>query len=194
MNIFNRIVVIVGSIFIIIGSVILFLITVGLGNPQEWLPAPWHEIFIPFTQLNPSRGWSVIGICLGGVIMGVLLLWLELRLHPNKLPELIVEKDALGDITASVTSIQDLVNREAENIEGVRESLTHVKNSSGGILLKCRLSVDPQTNASQIGQQVQERIKAAVEHFLGKPVRGINLQTQIAPLTKNSKGIRSHVH
>lgn len=185
---------IIGSIFIVMGSSSLFLITIGVLEPQQWLHAPWYEVFIPFTQLDPSRGWSVVVISFGGLMIGVLLLWLELRPDSTNVPALVVEKDALGDITASMTSIQDLVNREAENIEGVRESLTHVKKSSRGIHLQCRLSVDPQANASKIGQQVQERIKAAVEHFLGKPVLGINLQTQITPLTKHTKGLQSRVH
>ena len=194
MNIFNRIVVIAGSICLVMGSSSLFLITIGMVDPQEWFPAPWHEVFIPFTQLDPSRGWSVVGICLGGLIVGALLSFLELRPHSTKVPALVVEKDDLGHITASMTSIQDLVNREAENIEGVRESQTHVQNSSRGIHLQCRLSVTPHSNAAQLGQQVQKRIKAAVEHFLGKPVLGINLQTQIPPLTKHTKGIQSRVH
>jgi uncharacterized alkaline shock family protein YloU len=194
MNIFNRIVVIVGSICLVMGSSSLFLITIGVVDPQEWFLAPWHEVFIPFTQLDPSRGWSILGLCFGGLIVGVILLFVELRSHDTKVPTLTIEKDNLGNITASMTSIQDLANREAETIEGVRESLTQVQNSSRGIYLKCRLSVAPHTNASQLGQQVQERIKTAVEHYLGKPVLGINLQTQIAPLTKHTKGIQSRVH
>ena len=186
--------VIVGSICLMMGSSSLFLITIGVINPQEWLPTPWHEVFTPFTQLDPSRGWSVVGICFGGLIVGLFLLALELRPHSNKVPALVVEKDDLGKITASISSIQDLANREAENIEGVRESLTRIQNSSRGIHLQCRLSIAPHANAIQLGQQVQERIKVAVEHFLGKPVLGINLQTQIAPLTKDTKGMQSRVH
>ena len=185
---------IIGSIFLVVGSSSLFLFTIGVVDPQEWFPAPWHEVFTPFTQLDPSRGWSIVGLCVGGLIVGVILLFLELRPHGTKVPTLTIEKDNLGNITASMTSIQDLANREAETIEGVRESLTQVQNSSRGIHLKCRLSVAPHTNASQLGQQVQERIKAAVEHFLGKPVLGINLQTQITPLTKRTKGVQSRVH
>ena len=157
------------------------------------VPTPWHEVFIPFTQLDPSRGWSIALLCLGGLIIGMVLLFLELRPPSTKIPTLTIEKDNLGNITASMASIQDLVNREAENIEGVRESLTQVQNSSRGIHLQCRLSVAPHTNVSQLGQQVQERIKTAVEHYLGKPVLGINLQTQIAPLTKQTKGVQSRV-
>lgn len=194
MPLFNRIMMIVGSICLIMGSSSVFLITIGVINPQEWVPTPWHEVFTLFTHLDPSRGWSVVGICFGGLIVGLFLLTLELRSHSNKVPALVVEKDDLGKITASMSSIQDLVNREAENIEGVRESLTHIQNSSRGIHLQCRLSVTPHANASQLGQQVQERIKTAVEHFLGKPVLGIDLQTQITPLTKHTKGVQSRVH
>ena len=185
---------IVVSIFLVMGSGSLFLFTIGVMDPQEWLSSPWNEVLIPFTQLDPSRGWSVIGLCLSGLSVGLLLFFLEVRPHSPKVPALVVEKDDLGQISASMSSIQDLVNREAENIEGVRESLTKVQNSSHGIHLQCRLSIAPHANASQLGQQVKERIKTSVEHYLGASVLGINLQTQIAPLTRHAKGIQSRVH
>jgi hypothetical protein len=117
----------------------------------------------------------------------MLLLFVELRSLPTKVPALILKKDDLGKIAASIRSIQDLANREAETIEGVKESLTHVKNTSRGIHLQCRLSVAQNANAAQLGQLVQERIKTSVENYLGKPLAGIHLQTQMVPPGKGTQ-------
>jgi len=190
MNLFNRILVIFGLLFLLIGSSSLLLITIGLLNPQEWVPAPWHQILTPFTQLDPSNGWTVtnrltvVSICFGFVIVSVLLLFMELRLHSNKVPELTVKKDDLGQITATMRSIQDLANREAGKIDGVLESSTTVQNGSRGIHLQCQICVAPYASVAQLGQEVQERIKSSVENYLGKSIAGIHLQTQIAPLAQ----------
>jgi hypothetical protein len=187
MHIFNRIMMTIGSLCLVLGSSTLFLITIGIIVPQDWLPAPWHEVLVPFTQLDTSQGLSVVSICLGVLIVGMLLLFVELRSLPTKVPALILKKDDLGKIAASIRSIQDLANREAETIEGVKESLTHVKNTSRGIHLQCRLSVAQNANAAQLGQLVQERIKTSVENYLGKPLAGIHLQTQMVPPGKGTQ-------
>ena len=193
MNAFNRILVLFGLLFLLIGSGSLLLITIGLLNPQEWVPAPWHQILTPFTQLDPVNGWTVVnrltvvGICVVLVIASVLLLLMELRVRSNKVPELSVKKDAFGQITASMRSIQDLVNREAGKIDGVLETTTTVKDTSRGIQLQCQICVAPYASVTQLGQVVQERIKSSVEHYLGKSIARIHLQTHIAPLAQGTK-------
>lgn len=172
----------IGSLFLILGSSTLLLITLGIIAPQDWLPAPWHEVLVPFTQLDTSQGLSVVGICLGVLIVGMLLLFVELRSPSTKVPAFILQKDDLGQIAASMTSIQDLANREAGTIDGVRESFTRAQNTSRGIHLQCRLSVAQNANAAQLGQLVQDRIKTSVENYLGKPIAGIHLQTEMVPL------------
>lgn len=176
----------IGSLFLILGGSTLLLITIGIIAPQDWLPAPWHEVLIPFTQLGASQGLSVVSICLGVLIVGMLLLFIELRSHTTKVPALILIKDDLGQIAVSMSSIQDLANREAGTIDGVRESFTQAQNTSRGIHLQCRLSIAQNENAVQLGQLVQERIKTSVENHLGKPIAKIHLQTEMVPLGKDT--------
>lgn len=163
----------IGNLCLVLGSSTLFLITIGINAPQDWLPAPGHEVLVPFTQLDRSQRLSVISICLGVLIVGMLLVFVELRSRWTKVPALILKKDDLGQIAASMTSIQDLANREAGTIKGVKECLTHVKNTSRGIHLQCRLCVAQDANAAQLGQLVQGRIKTSVENYWGKPIAGI---------------------
>lgn len=199
MNTFNRILAVFGLLLLLLGCTSLLLITIGLLDPQEWVPPPWHQILTPFTQLDPANGWTVINrltvvsICLGIVIASALLLFMELRLPSRKIPELTVKKDNLGHITASMRSIQDLANREAEKIDGVLESTTTVKEASKGLHLQCQICVAPYASAAQLGQEVQERIKSSVENFLGKPIASIHLQTQIAPLAKSTQKAHARV-
>lgn len=125
--------------------------------------------------------------------MGFLLMWAEL---PGSFPDhniLMIKQDNLGRVTAAKDSIQDLVSRETDYMDGVLESSTDVRESPEDIHLHCRLSVDAAANVFELGQQVQERIKGAVEHFLGKPIAGVHIQAQLAHLEKNKKKMRSRV-
>lgn len=193
MNIFNRILVILGILLLLMGCSTILLMTLGMWDPEQMMPSPWHQIFTPLTQLEGTNCWSVVGVCVGLLCLGICLLFMEVVPHSMKKSTVTVKKDHLGHITASLTSIQDLVNREAGKIEGVLESSTTVQESSDGLHLHCRLTVTPQASANSLGPQVQERAKEVVEHYLGKNVVGIHIQTQMAPLDKNTSRVQSRV-
>ncbi|HNP29264.1 MAG TPA: alkaline shock response membrane anchor protein AmaP [Nitrospirales bacterium] len=193
MNIFNRFLVILGILLIGSGCSAILMITFGMLDPEQMMPSPWHQIFTPLTQLEGTNWWSVVGVCLGLLCLGLCLLIVEFIPHSSKNSAVTVKKDDLGHITASLTSIQDLVNREAGKIEGILESSTKVKEGSDGIHLHCRLIVTPQASANVLGPQVQDRAKEVVERYLGKNVVEIHIQTQMAPLEKNTRRIQSRV-
>lgn len=193
MNIFNRVLVIIGILLLGLGCSTILLITLGMWDPQQMMPSPWQQVFTPLTQLEGTNWWSVVGVCVGLLCLGVCLLFVELVPHSSRKSAVTVKKDDLGHITASLTSIQDLVNREAEKIEGVMESSTKVREASDGIHLHCRLTVTPQASANVLGPQVQDRAKEVVERYLGKNVIGIHIQTQMASLEKNTRRVQSRV-
>lgn len=194
MNIFNRMLVILGILLLLMGCSTILLITLGMWVPEHIMPSPWHQIFTPLTQLEGTNWWSVVGGCVGLLCLGICLLFVELIPRSMKKSAVTVKKDDLGHITASLTSIQDLVNREAGKVDGVLESSTTVKESSDGIHLHCRVSVTPQATANSLGPQVQERAKEVVERYLGRNVVGIHIQTQMAPLEKSTRKMQSRVH
>ncbi len=193
MNIFNRILVILGILLLLMGCSTVLLITMGMWAPEQMMASPWHQIFTPLTQLDGTNWWSVVGVCVGLFLLGICLFFVELIPRSMKKSAVTVKKDDLGHITASLTSVQDLVNREAGKVDGVLESSTTVQESPDGIHLHCRLSVTPQASANSLGPQVQERAKEVVERYLGRNVVGIHIQTQMAPLGKNMTKVQSRV-
>lgn len=193
MNIFNRILVILGILFLLIGCSTILMMTLGMWDPEHIMPSPWHQIFTPLTLLEGTNWWGVVGGCVGLLCLSICLLLVELRPRSMKKSAVTVKKDELGHITASLASIQDLVNREAGKVDGVLESSTTVQESSDGIHLHCRLSLSPQARANSLGPQVQECAKEVVERYLGTKVVGIHIQTQMAPLGKNRAKVQSRV-
>ncbi|WP_447968507.1 alkaline shock response membrane anchor protein AmaP [Nitrospira sp. M1] len=184
MNTLNRILVIFGALvlLLIIGTIVL--VSTHMITPQQLLPSPWDHTLTPFTQMESSTWWGVLAIGTGVSLVSLLLLLIELRPWSHTESRLVVKKDDLGEVTAALTSIQELASRETGHIEGVMESSTQVRESPDGIHLDCRLSVDPATSIADLGHHVQERLKSSVEHYLGKAVAGVHITAQVAPLGK----------
>ncbi|GJL54852.1 MAG: hypothetical protein NPIRA02_19840 [Nitrospirales bacterium] len=184
MNTLNRILVIFGALILllIIGTIVL--VSTHMSTPQQLLPSPWDQTLTPFTQMESSTWWAIIASGISTALATLLLLLMELRPWSRTDSRLLVKKDELGEVTAALTSIQDLASRETGHIEGVMESSTRVRESPDGIHLDCRLSVDPATSIADLGHQVQERLKSSVEHYLGKAVAGVHITAQVAPLGK----------
>ncbi|WP_454064776.1 alkaline shock response membrane anchor protein AmaP [Candidatus Nitrospira salsa] len=182
MNILNRILVIIGSIVLLVIIGAILLVTTGILTPQQLLVSPWDLTLIAFTQLGSPSWWSVMASGIGLAIFSVVLLFLELRPGSSKESKLLVKKDDLGEVTAAMTSIQDLASRETGNIDGVMESFAQIRESPEGLQIDCRLSVDPSVSISDLGRQVQERLKISIEHYLGRPVAEVHVTAQVAPL------------
>lgn len=187
MNIVNRILVVVGTLLGLVTVSTIGLITLGLLKPEDLLASPWDQGLMLFAQLAPGQGWRVLGICVILILLGVLLIAIELRPQSLKDATLLVKQDGLGQITVAVASIQDLVSREAGQVTGVMDTSTQVKDSPTGMHLHCRLSVDPTSNVPDLTTEVQERLKKAVEHYVGKPVEQVHLNTQVAPLRQSTR-------
>lgn len=187
MNLFNRIVVVLGILLLGLGCTNLLMMTLGIWAPEQLMPSPWYHIFTPFTNLEGANWWSVVLACVVVLSLGIGVLWVELAPHSRKESAVTINQDNLGQISATLSSIQDLVNREAGKIDGVLESSTKVKEVPGGLHLHCRVSVSPQASANPLGHQIQTRVKEVVEHYLGKPIVGIHVQTQIASFQKSHK-------
>lgn len=184
---------IVGTLVLLLIIWSILLVSTGVMAPQQFLASPWDQALTLFTQLTPSAWWWTIGLVFGITILGLFLLAFELRPRSTTDRRLLVKKDELGEVTAALTSIQDLVSRETGHIDGVMESSTNVRESPDGIHLDCRLSVDPAISVSDLGRQVQEQLKVSVEHYLGKTVAGVHINAQVAPLEKQHKKKPSRV-
>ncbi len=191
MNVLNRLLVLGGLLVMMAGAALILIITAGVWPADHLVPSPWAPLLTPWSRLGGAPWWSVVTICLGLLGVGLLLMMIELLTWRRRQPSAVtIKKDHLGTITVSHISIQDLVNREAEAIDGVRESATAVREKGDGVTLHCRLSVTSNNTVSVLAAHVQDTVKSAVERYLGKPVTGLHIQTQLAPLEKHSAPYR----
>jgi hypothetical protein len=190
-NVFNRLLIILLALLLLIAVGAVLLVVLGLIRPEQIAPTPWFaDRLVPFTQLDPtSRNWAV-GISIVVFLVGLLLLFLELRPGPREEPRITLKQDGLGRVTVARAGVRDLVDREAGRVAGVMEVRSRVEEDPAGLRILCRISVDPTGSVPEMTQELQERLKAVVEHHLGRPVADVSVDAQVAPLVSDRRAAR----
>ena len=82
------------------------------------------------------------------------------------------------------------MDREAGRVAGVMEVRSHIEEDPAGLRILCRLSVDPTGSVPEMTRELQERLKAVVEHHLGRPVTEVSVDAQVAPLVSDRRAGR----
>jgi hypothetical protein len=180
-NIFNRLLVVLLALLLLVAAGAVLLTTLGLTRPEQLAPAPWFvDRLVPFTQLDPTtRGWAVgVGIVL--LLLGLLLLVVELRPGAREAPRITLKEDGLGRVTVERDGVRQLVDHEAGRVAGVMEVRSRVEEDPAGLRILCRVSVDPSRSVPDVTQELQERLKAVVEHHLGRPVANVSVDARVA--------------
>ena len=188
MNVFNRLLIVVLDLLLLIAAGAVLLTAVGVVKPQQLAPTPWlRDRLVPFTQLDPTSWNWTVGASIVLLLLGLLLLFFELRPGPREAPRITLKQDGLGRVTVARDGVRKLVDREAGQVAGVMEVRSRVEEDSEGLRILCRLSVDPTKSVPEVTQELQERAKIAVEHHLGRPVAAISVDAQVAPLAPDRR-------
>jgi len=190
-NVFNRLLIILLDLLLLVTAGAVLLTTLGVARPEQLAPTPWFvDRLVPFARLDPTSWSWTVGVSVVLLLLGLLLLLFELRPGRREAPGIIVKQDGLGRVTVARDGVQELVDREAGLVAGVMEVRSHVEEQAAGLRILCRLSVDPARSVPEVTQEVRERLKAAVEHHLGRPVAEVRVDTQVAPLVSDRRAVR----
>ena len=191
MNVFNRLLIILLDLLLLVAAGAVLLTALGLTRPEQLALPPWFvDRLVPFTQLDPTSWSWAVGISVVLLLVGLLLLFLELRPGPRAAPRITLKQDGLGRVTVARDGVRDLVDREAGRVAGVMEVRSHVEEDRAGLRILCRLSVDPTRSVPEMTQELQERLKAVIEHHLGWPVAEVRVDAQAAPLVSDRRAGR----
>jgi Family of unknown function (DUF6286) len=188
-RLFNRLLLILLALGLVVAAGAVLLVALVLAPPEALAPAPWFaDRLAPFAGLDPvAWGWTV-GVGLALLLLGLLLLVLELRPGPREEPRLTLKRDGLGTVTVTRSGVQKVVEREAGQVAGVMEVRAQLQDSGQGLHVLCRVAVDPAADIPALTEAVQARVKAAVEHAVGRPVAEVRVDAQVAPLGGAPRG------
>lgn len=179
MNAFNRGFVILLSIALIIVSGAIFLVTVGVFDPQQVSPTGWIEDrMVWFQELSGNDQALATAISLALIALGLLLLLLELKPSGDG-GRMTLSEDALGKVTVQRNGIAALANYEAMQVDGVRESRAEVQEDNGRLYIREHVSVAPQAEIPAVSESVRERVKNAIEQHVGWSVAEIEVDARV---------------
>jgi uncharacterized alkaline shock family protein YloU len=81
----------------------------------------------------------------------------------------------IGEIRISLNSIENIASHTCKRINGVKESKTLVRKSDDGVQIEARMIVMPDMSIPVISEEVQGRVKKAVEEASGIMVKNVNV-------------------
>ncbi len=188
MSVFNRLLIILLALILLVTAGAVLLTTLRVTQPAQFAPTPWFaDRLAPFTQLDPTLWSWAVGVSIVLFLLALLLLFIELRPGPRAAPRIILREDGLGRVTMARDGVRELADREAGRVAGVMRVRSQVQEEPTGLRILCRISVDPSSNVPEMTQELQERLKTAVEHHLGLAVTQVSVDAQVAPLVTDRR-------
>lgn len=180
MSIFNRAVVIIVALVILVGAVITLLVATGVSTPDV-LPYDWFESQLQ--AVADAMGGSLAAIIAISVVIAIgMIVLLFFEFTPSGKPaSLIISSTENGVITIDPGSVGVLAEHTVTSARGVHRVKCHVKESAGGLLISCQASLALGSNILQIGADLRSKIKEVVEELTGLPVAQVDIRTRYEP-------------
>jgi hypothetical protein len=182
MNVFNRVLIILLALVLLVAASAALVTALHVTQPAQVAPSPWFADRLgPFTQLDPTNwGWAV-GVCLGLIVVALVLLLFELRPQSRSAARITLKEDDNGRVTVPLDSVRALADWEAGHVAGVMRARSKVTEDANGLQILCRISVDPGSSVPDLTQELQERVKASVQHDVGLTVTQVSIDAQVTP-------------
>jgi hypothetical protein len=67
---------------------------------------------------------------------------------------------------------------------------SRVEEGDRGLRVSCRVAVDPTADIPALTEALRERVKAALEHTVGRPVAEVQVDAQVEPLRAGGAAAR----
>jgi hypothetical protein len=186
MNVFNRIVVILLSLLLLIGAVLVLLFVLGVVPPQQIIPAgiantPLGQWLAGFANLPANARLTTTAIAALVALLSLILLYFELRPAPRD-DTIVIREDGLGRVTVRKDSVHDLVLHTASSMDDVLQVHPTIRRRDEGLDIRCRASLRPESSVQTVSEELQTRVKEAVQRHLGLQVANVEVQAQLQPL------------
>jgi lysylphosphatidylglycerol synthetase-like protein (DUF2156 family) len=171
MNLFNRILAIAIAAAAAAFAVCVFLVAVNWITPAQLGALAW----VPNLFAWQTRATAVaIGAAIA-FLAAIALLYAEFVFQRDRSSHMLIKHDELGSVIVARHGIEDLVTREAGRVRGVQEAHSSINEGKTGLRIAERLTVAPDANIPALSREVQERIKSAVERYIGRPVAEVSI-------------------
>jgi len=186
MNAFNRVVVLLLALLVLVGAVLVLLITFGAVVPAQLLPPAYAETAVglwltSFARMQPTATLITSAVALVLIVGGLMLLIAELR-PERRTRTITVREDGLGIVTVRAESVRDLIAYTTARMPEVLQLQPEIDATRSGLQIRCRAALSPEANIPQVSAELQSLVKQAVEQHLGMKVANVAVMAQLEPL------------
>lgn len=164
MGIFDRVILTVYTFILTLLS--LGVVTVALNLVS--LDAIW-------TSLQLDIAGSKEAALVGFVFFLVSVRLLVMGVIPRGIRQTIVQETALGKIQISLSAIENLVQKVARQVKGVRGVKSYILNKEQGICVHIKIVVSPDANIPELSDEIQNRVRSYITNVVGTQVADIQI-------------------
>ena len=141
-------------------------------------------------MLNTVSSQPDIKLALG--IIGVVfifggLLTAHINLGKIQMEKTIAFENPEGQVTISLSAIEDFIKKSVRNISEVKELRSNVTASKRGINISCKATIFADTNIPEITERIQSIVKTKVRDMLGVE-ETINIKINVTKISSRGKG------
>ena len=165
MNLFDRVLLALYSLGIMITLLFAGLVAAGWTTPVIWLRA----------ALQHTDSLIIIGVIVAVFLIVSIKFFLQ-ALSAEKQPlQAVVQETDMGQVRVSVEAIKNMVNRVTSQIKGVRDVKPKVSAFPEGVSIFLRVSVTPETNIPSASDEIQNKVGAYIEDVAGIKVKAVKI-------------------
>lgn len=174
MNVWDRLVSLLSSIFLAAVAIVFFLLALGQAG----------MVLERISQLTSSteRLWA-----LGVSIVSLLLFVLSVRMAIRRRREekTVINQTQFGEIRITVSAVESLALRAVKRIRGVKDAHVGVRADLTGLEIYIEITVFPDLNIPQISEEIRVKVDEYILETVGIRVNSVKvLVTKVAGETR----------
>ncbi|MCM8811871.1 MAG: alkaline shock response membrane anchor protein AmaP [Candidatus Omnitrophica bacterium] len=178
-------------VWIIMGCYMTLFILLGaslVSFSLHWVPVEgalqWLEM--AYLEKNLRIACFVTGVGL------ILLNWIIVQLTLAKLQrqKIIAFDNPDGQVTVSLSAVEDFVRRAAKEVPSVRDLRADVVAGKGKIVVRAKVSLWAEAHIPEVTEQLQSVVKARVSEMLAGIEEPIYVRIHVAKISHREEGPR----
>ncbi len=165
MGIFDRIILTIFTFGMAFLSLIFVMMSAG----------GWTEplALVQRALADPNGRWT-IGV-LASLFFIVAVRFIYYGFSRQNPMETVVHETALGEVRISLRAIENLVKKVTRQVKGVRDVRAWVYALQGGVGVRLRTWVSPESNIPEVSEQIQRTVRSYVKNVVGVEANEVRL-------------------
>lgn len=175
MNFFKRIGILIYMLLMLGAGAVLLLVALNIFPSEQWAGI--------LDTVNGTLGYQVALGVTGGlfVVIGIIA---PCRLAKNlKKSRTVSFQNPDGEVTVSLSAIEDYIRKIAKGISGIKDVRPHVDIGKKGIDVIVAVSISATANIPEVTEKIQMQVKNQVQGMLGVE-ENINIKLHINKIMK----------